>query len=124
MSTFRFTTLAFLLIAMLCIGCQWIPPDNANAKPSPGRIMLSEIEGATFYAEPGLDDALWLEVERANESGTVGGYLTNNGAPRRTLILFIGGASTFEQDGTVAKARAYHSDFAHRFLLYIQILLL
>ncbi len=98
---------SFVILLPVCAGCDPILPDNIAVPNVADRVAIREVEGATFYTEPDLDDGYWLEVERVRESGTIGGYISN-AAHRPSIILMFHGSSTLEQDGSLKKTLAFH----------------
>lgn len=95
----------YLLVAAAALtvgGCSIILlPQNVNAEP-PSRVRIRELPAAAEFAEPGVDDATWLECYTA--VGPVGGYLVQPAhASSRDLVLMIAGASTYE-DTAAAQA--------------------
>lgn len=92
--------------------CTTILPNNVDAPQDVPRTLVREAAGARLAAENGLSDGLWLEVPRADESGYVGGYLSQNAAERGVLLILLPGASTYYPGGMVAKVRDYHDHFS------------
>ncbi|MCZ6766274.1 MAG: alpha/beta fold hydrolase [bacterium] len=88
----------------LCAGC--VIPINVEVD-SPLRTITEEKLGARFSVEEGLEDAIWLEIERVDEPGYVGGYLSTNDH-RGALIILLAGASTFSPGGPEENARDFH----------------
>ena len=97
--------------SLMCLGAGCIPllPDNFDVD-SPLRTVTEEEVGARFSVEEGLDDAMWLEIERVKEPGYVGGYLSTNDH-RGSLIILLPGASAFSPGGPVDNARGFHLEF-------------
>lgn len=76
----------------------------------PVRSQTRELSGAAVLEEAGLVDGTWLEVRRVREPGLVGGYWHEASGGRPALIVCLPGASSFYDDGMVAKARDYHQN--------------
>ncbi|UCD28800.1 MAG: prolyl oligopeptidase family serine peptidase [Planctomycetota bacterium] len=111
MPTFLFSIISCLVSLTICIGCQWIPPVNVEANTFADRVIVDILDGAVFYSEKGIDDGLWLEIERINEPGIVGGYISQNNNHRGALIILLNGASTYEPGGAEGRARVFHQYF-------------
>jgi alpha/beta superfamily hydrolase len=99
-------------LLILGAGCQWILPVNIDNKTTAYREPIDKTDGAVFYWEQNLEDGLWLEIQRINEPGVVGGYLSNNKNHTGALIIILPGASTFFNGGAEEKARTYHRKLA------------
>jgi fermentation-respiration switch protein FrsA (DUF1100 family) len=84
-------------------------PEN-TALPPPQRTVLDEAGGAVFSSEPGLEDAVWVEIP-GNSGRTVGGYLSLENADSGDIVIVLHGASTFSTDGAVDGARGFHEGF-------------
>lgn len=108
----RWVCLAFLLSAG---GCMYILPDNVDKNPQPARAVLQQAAEATLSIEDGLPTGYWLEVERAQETGRLGGYLSDPPHPRPAIVIVLGGASSFEPRGPLDASRYTHEYFLPRF---------
>lgn len=81
----------FLLATMT--GCIPAPQENVPT-PEPARELVETKTGAAFYHEAGVDDALWLEVDRSAEAGgPIGGYFTRPDGARDSIVLLMKGAN-------------------------------
>jgi len=96
----------------ICMGCQFFPPVNLPVEDSTVQTLDNKVQGATFYSDSELEDGLWLEVERVNEPGVVGGYISPTDNYRKALIIMLPGASTFSDGGAKTKARRWHQFLA------------
>lgn len=99
-----------------------LPQNIANDAP-PARTLEYTLGTARAFRETGVDDALWLEIDRSAAGGAVGGYFAMAARPAATqsaadaspprppaLVVLLSGASTFYERGPVAKALDYHRD--------------
>lgn len=89
-------------------GCIPALPENIWAGP-PQRSIVAQDDTAIFSAEDGLDDALWLEIPSTDGNRMVGGYLSQDPASRRSLVILLHGASTFVTGGSTTAARLFHA---------------
>ena len=85
-------------------------PANVTFGSDVQRELIDTAGRARFYHEPGIADAQWLEFDRANEPGAVGGYLSLDVEPSASLIIMLDGASTFREDGEVGGSRDWHME--------------
>jgi dienelactone hydrolase len=105
--------------------CSWVPlaagcipalPDNIDdAAFPPSRTVFLERDGAVFSMEDGSESAIWLEIDRPDGSGRVGGYLSLSDGDRRSLVLFLPGASTYDASGGLQAAHDFHTIFGQPF---------
>jgi dienelactone hydrolase len=102
---------AWAFVLAPSVGCLPALPDNTKATDVPLRTIVREADGATFSQEDGVSDALWLEIARSQEPGSVGGYLSQNDASADALIILLHGASTFSATGGVGAALLFHQMF-------------
>jgi len=102
----RSSVWVMLVSLVWATGCVPVLPENTKVGP-PARVQVSEADGVTFWAEPDVDDAFWMEIPRAH-GGTVGGYLSHNESPHRSLVILLHGASTYESGGSTGAARQFH----------------
>ncbi len=110
----RLITIWPLLGLGLVAGC--LPPLPENAKSdAPQRTILQQTGDTMLASEPGLDDALWLEISRIREPGTVGGYLSQNDPTQKALVVLLHSASTLIPYGSVGATRLIHSEFGPAF---------
>ena len=80
-------------VACALVGCVPAPQEN-TATPEPTRELIETKAGASVYRETGVEDAVWLEVDRSAESGgPVGGYLTEPENGRSAFVLLLQGAN-------------------------------
>lgn len=105
----RFLGIVGLLLTLS--GCLPALPENLKATDSPARTTLLETSDSRFETESGLTDGVWLEVNRSDGDGAVGGYLSQNVSPTQSLVIILHGASTFEPEGSVGSARFLHETF-------------
>jgi pimeloyl-ACP methyl ester carboxylesterase len=98
-------------LAATCRGCGLLPIVNIAAGPA-SSVVYQEDGRARFAFEEGLEDGVWLEVDRVGEPGAVGGYLSQNANERGALIILLHGASTYDPEGTYGKARDFHREYA------------
>ena len=87
-----------------------LPVQNIPPVAPPARTLLREQAGARFYAEEGLAEAAWLEVDRVGEPGAVGGYLARAAEAGDALIVMLHGASSYAPGGSVEAARNFHEN--------------
>jgi pimeloyl-ACP methyl ester carboxylesterase len=106
----HFRIILWGLIIVLVGGCLPALPDN-TAAPTPERTTLRQSAGAVFSSEPGLTDAVWVDIPRTAGGGTVGGYLSESNATRPALIILLHGASTFDPHGSTVDARSFGENF-------------
>jgi hypothetical protein len=97
-----------------CAGCL-ILPRNVGVKARRHRELVREAGGARFFREDRSDGPIWLEISRVQESGTVGGYLSEGRSGRRALVVILPGASSLQKQGMQEKALAFHQGFAQLF---------
>lgn len=100
----------WVLLPILAAGCLPTLPNNIAIDP-PERSRLYEAGGAVFSSEAGLEDALWIDIPRADGTGTVGGYLSNNDATANELIILLHGASTYNYHGSTGETREFFDVF-------------
>lgn len=100
------------LVLPLLAGCL---PENIGASPHPGRTLVSESASAALYTEDGVDTSFWLEAERGDEPGRVGGYLSDPPAHGAGLVLLLCGASSFDPEGPLGVTRYSHHFFQDDF---------
>jgi pimeloyl-ACP methyl ester carboxylesterase len=94
-----------------CVGCIPALPQNLGIEPNLERSLAQEYERAALFTEPDLT-GYWLEIDRAGGPGTVGGYLSPRASDATSpLVIVLPGASSFYDEGMVAKARDYHDNF-------------
>lgn len=111
-----------LLVLLAATACIPQLPENLGRQPDLDRWLLGEADGLRVFGEGGLNDGAWVEVVAPGAEVPIGGYLSGpdrdvgmdgwlaSGPPG--LVLILPGASTYYDDGAVAKARDYHHDFA------------
>ena len=100
----------------MATGCVNLPLDNVDGTPSVQRELIRQEQGASFYSESDLTDGVWLEFEDPNgTSQTIGGYLGQPENGRKSLILALDGASTFDPSGGTYNARDFHETFCTSF---------
>ncbi len=108
MHTFIRTTIYVALV--LTGGCThplWFVPENYPGETS-SRIFLEEKAGARFYAEEGLADARWVEIEREDGSGVINGYLSTTSDHRGAMIVMLDGATIWSSENSEGGARYWH----------------
>ncbi len=94
--------------ALLASGCVPVFPDNTKPGDPPQREILRQEGRLTYSAEPGVTDGQWVALERADASGAVGGYLSDNEPHRPAIVILLHGASTLMPDASVGSARMFH----------------
>ena len=97
-----------------CAGCL-ILPRNVGVRDPHDRHLVREAGGARFFREDGRDGPMWLEIPRGQESGTVGGYVSEARSGHRALVVILPGASSLEEQGMREKALSFHRGFAQLF---------
>jgi len=95
------------LVCVLVTGCIPALPENTTAAP-PERSFYSEAGDAAVWTEPGLEDALWIEIPRPGDSGIITGYLSQGEADTEALVILLHGASTGYAEGSIGATRAFH----------------
>ena len=111
------TPMAIMALFILTGGCVspvWFVPVNYPGETYQ-RIFLEEKSGARFYAEDGLADARWMEIERGDGSGFVGGYLSTNMEHRGAIIVMLDGATVWLSENSEGGAKYWHT---HDAVLY------
>ena len=87
------TFLASISISAMLAGCMQAPQADAPT-PDPSRDVVETKAGATLYREAGVDDAMWLELDRPDDAGgPIGGYFTRPENPRDAVVLVLEGAN-------------------------------
>jgi pimeloyl-ACP methyl ester carboxylesterase len=102
------------VLLVSCAGCL-ILPRNVGVHDRRNRELVREAGGASFFREDGSDGPIWLEISRVQESGTVGGYLSEARSGRRALVVILPGASSLQEQGMQEKALSFHHRFAQLF---------
>jgi alpha/beta superfamily hydrolase len=75
-------------------GCSPGMPVPGDPPAPPPRELLEQKPGAALYREDGVEDALWLEMDRpAASGGPIGGYYTQPQAGREAMVLVLEGAN-------------------------------
>ncbi|UCG32208.1 MAG: hypothetical protein JSU68_11135, partial [Phycisphaerales bacterium] len=102
------------LVACLAVtyrGCGVVPIINIDAGLA-ALVVYQEDGRARLAVQDGVEDGVWLEVDRVGEPGAVGGYLSQNANERDALVILLHGASTYDPEGTYGKARDFHQEYA------------
>ncbi len=108
MNTFTQTTIyVALVLAGGCASPLWFVPENYPGE-TPPHIFLEQKAGARLYAEDGLEDAQWVEIDRDDGSGVIGGYLSTNSDHRGAMIVILNGATVWLSENSEGAARYWH----------------
>lgn len=91
-----------------CLACNLYLPPTAIDRVVPARTKVDERQGVAFWEEDDLDDAVWMEVPRAEPDGPLTGYLSVNRPHRGALVILVHGASFYTRDGSAGTARELH----------------
>ena len=106
---------AGLLLAVAGCGGYVIPVVNCGA---PAEQVFSAVEGtakAVLSTSEAADDLLWLQIDRPDEQGTIGGYLTRPEGHGGGLVILLTGASTFHAGKRPEAALSLYRDYGFRF---------
>jgi dienelactone hydrolase len=87
-----------------------LPIGNIGAGLGPSAVYREDGR-ARFAVQDGVENGVWLEVDRVGEPGAVGGYLSQNASERGELVILLHGASTYDPEGTYGKARDFHEEY-------------
>lgn len=102
------------LLALCAGGCSLILPENVGKERKPNRTQVRSAPEAAMLLEENLTDGYWLEVERGREPGRLGGYFSDPPNPSPTLVIVLGGASSFEPGGPIDASKFTHEYYAPR----------
>lgn len=95
-------------------GCAPELPRNLDA-PEPKHALLAQRGRVSLCAERGLDDAEWLQIRAEGHANPIGGYFSDSGATRSSLVVVLDGACTYYKGGPTESARDAHERFAAPF---------
>jgi dienelactone hydrolase len=102
-----FQSVPLAMVAVVCSGCLPALPENAKPADQPNRTILLEVPQGRIQTEEGVNGAVWLEVDRPG-GGEIGGYLSQNDSPTKSLVIILHGASTFSPNGELGSALVFH----------------
>ncbi|TWT39942.1 Alpha/beta hydrolase family protein [Phycisphaerae bacterium RAS1] len=103
-----------LVCLLAAAGCAPQLPRNLDA-PAPKQALLAQRGRVSLCAERGLDDAEWLQIRAEGFSNPIGGYFSDSGATRSSLVIVLDGACTYYSGGPAHSARNAHEHFAAPF---------
>lgn len=104
--------LASLVVCIAGCGSGLWPARNCDPPSAPVLTPVAATETALLANETGVDDALWLQIERPHDAGVVGGYISPADEDQRgSLVLLLPGASTLDPGGRPELALDTYHDF-------------
>lgn len=99
---------AFAVGVSLSLATAGCLPENVGADPAKPRAALLASDSFSLATEIGTDGALWLEISSTHDAPAIGGYVSPEPTPRRSLVVMLPGATTWEEDGVVGHALYFH----------------
>jgi dienelactone hydrolase len=88
---------------------------NRLPTSTPPVVRTTIAQGPRARLQRENDNLLWLEIDRARDSGVVGGYIGDLTSHRGALVIALNGAGGPYPEGTLQADRTFHYGYAGEF---------
>jgi len=118
----RFRSAAWVAVGLMAgfaagTGCAPDMPVPGDPPAPPPREMVEQKPGAALYREDGVEDALWLEMDRlAASGGPIGGYFTQPQGGRNAMVVVLEGANSGGPENRLPHTLATHRSLGWSFV--------